>query len=204
VKLNILNNNPMKVKIINLIAMLVTFAMYVVAQGNNNAVVTESRTSRPYHFIIITGEMNVKLIQDENPGVAVEGNKYQLDNTITIVKNDTLIVYQTNIRKKDSKTFVAINADNLVLLSVNGKSKVDCAGLVHSDYLTIRANNGAIIKIDVRALSVKSEVSNCGFISLAGSAIENNENITGCGIIDSHLLDVVDRNRDAADFCRGC
>jgi hypothetical protein len=194
----------MKNKIIFLIAMLAATAMNTAAQSSQDVILSERRTSMPYHFISIKGEMNVKLVQDETAELRVDGTSYQLDNTITMLRNDTLFVYQTNIQKGEGKTRLSINVNDISLLEVSGKTKVDCSGLVNTDYLTIRAKDGAQIKLDVRALKVQSEVTGCGIISLTGNAASNVESIEGCGSIDSHLLDVMEHKNDSRYTCSGC
>ena len=194
----------MKNKTLLLIAMSVTLAMNVIAQSNTQTTLTEQRSSLPYHYINIKGEMNVKLVQDEMPGVSVEGTNYQLGNTVTMLRSDTLFVYQTNRRKSDGKTWVTINVNDLALLEVSGKTKVDCSGLVNTDYLTVRAKDGAQIKLDVRALKVQSEVTGCSFICLTGNAASNVESVDGCGSIDSHLLDVMERRVYPVHLCSKC
>jgi hypothetical protein len=149
----------MKKKISLLIAMSVTLAMNVVAQSNNDAILSESRTSKPFHNINIIGEMNVKIVQDETPSVSVDGNKYQLDNTITMLRSDTLFVYQTNIRQRDRRTSVTINANGITRLEVSGKTKVDCLKMTNTDYLTVSAKDGAQIKLDVRSRKAQSAAS---------------------------------------------
>jgi hypothetical protein len=194
----------MKSKIIILIALPAAIAMNALAQSGSNTIIKEPRTSAPYHHVHIKGEMNVRLVQNEVAGVTVEGTSYQTGNTVTMLRNDTLYVYQTNIRKTDSKTYVAINVDALVSLEVSGKTKVNCSGLVNTDYLTIKANAGAQIKLDVRALKVDSRATGCGFIDLSGSTASKVESKDKCSIIDSHLLDVLDTRKAANHFCPGC
>ena len=194
----------MKNKFFLFIVMLVISTMNSIAQNSNDVFVTDTRISKPYHFIQIKGEMNVKIVQDEMPGVVVEGNNYQVGNTVTMLRNDTLFVYQTNTRIGDRRTRVIINADNLVLLDVTGKTRVDCSGLVNSDYLTVRAKDGAQIKLDVRAIKVESKVTGCSFIILSGSTVSNVEATDGCGNIDSHSLDVMDRKGTSKFMCSEC
>lgn len=181
----------MKAKIITALLFLAA-AMNGFALNPENGMTTEMRTSKPYHFIHVKGEMNVKVLQQETPGVSVEGSGYQMMNTITILRNDTLFVYQTNIRKGEAKPFVTIGINDLSLLEVSGKTKVDCNGLINTDYLTIRAYDGAQIKVDVRALKVDSKVTGCSQIDLSGIAASNAQSIDGCGTINSGQLDVID------------
>lgn len=190
-------------KIIIFIAMLSTSAMCAVANGNNNGLVSQSRSSKPYHYINIKGEMNVKIIQDKTPGVTVEGSKFQVDNTISMLRDDTLFVYQANIRK-ESKVTVTINVDNISLIEVNGKTNVECDGFINTDFLTVRTFNGARIKLDVRALHVDTKATGCSSIDvsgLVGSIIESRD---GCSVIDSHLLDAWEFNYNLIDSCNRC
>lgn len=178
--------------------------MNALAQSEN-VLATEERTSAPYHYIHIKGDMNIRIVQDEIPGVTLEGTNYQLENTVTLLRNDTLFVYQTNVRRSDNKTRLLINVENVSMLEVDGNSKVDGSGLINSDYLTIRAYNGAQIKLDVRALKVDSKVTGCSTINISGITASVSENSDECGIIDSHLLDVMDQRNNPVHFlCFGC
>jgi hypothetical protein len=189
---------------IHLLLVLLIAAMQAAAQGPDNEMLAEDRSSAPYHYIRITGKMNVRIVQADVPGVTVEGSRYQVYNTVTMLRNDTLFVYQTNIRRQEPKTFVSISVDNISFLEVKGESKVDCTGLINTDFLTIRAYDGAQIRLDVRALKVDSKATGCSSIDLSGIAASNTETIDGCGMIDSHLLDVMDHRKKIVDACYGC
>lgn len=182
----------MKTKIILLMVMLSTSALQMAANCCNSSLVSESRTSKPYHFINITGEMNVKIIQEKIPGVLVEGSNFQLDNTVTVLRNDTLFVFEANKRKNDGKVSLSINVENMTMLEVSGKSIVYCEGMINSDLISIKALNGARIKLDLHALNVKSNVSGCGFIDLSGMVGSISKQTDGCGSIDSNSLFIVD------------
>ena len=191
----------MKTRTTLLIALLLTTAIHGFAQSGETF--SETRTSMAYHYIQVKGEMNVKVVQENLPGVTVEGSRFQLANTITMLRNDTLLVYQTNTRKGEAKPTVIISVENISLLEVSGKSKVDCSGLINADYLTIRAYDGAQIKLDVRAIKVDSKATGCSHIDLSGIVATNSQNIEGCGIIDTQLLEVMD-HENAPSFCTGC
>ena len=193
--INGLKFETMKTKIFVLIAFSLATVVNTHSQSSQNTIKVDARTSKPYHHLHIRGEMNVKLIQKEMPGVSVEGTSYQTGNTVTMLRNDTLFIYQTNIRKSDSKTLVTVNVDELVSLEVTGRTRVNCSGLVNTDYLTIRASSGAQIKLDVRALKVNSKATGCGYIDVPGSTVNNVESMDECSTIDSHQLDVLDKKK---------
>jgi hypothetical protein len=141
----------MKTKIGLFIAISVIWVMNVVAQSNGYSIMAESRASEPFHYIIIKGEMNVKIIRSETPSVYVIGTQYQLGNTITMLRDDTLFIYQTNIRQRDSKTYVAIYTDGITQLEASGKTKVAFSRLVNQEHLTVSAKDGAQIRLNGRA-----------------------------------------------------
>ena len=186
------------------VAVLTALSMQVIAQDNDSFLVTEARTSAPFSYISIQGGLNVKIVQDNLPGVTVRGTKFQVGNTVTWLRNDTLFVFQNNIRRQDGRTSLTISVENISLIEVNGNTRVDCTGLINTDLLTVRALNGAQIKLDVRALKVDSKVTGCGTIDISGIAASNEENVEGCGVIDTHMLDVMDQRNGQVNSCMGC
>jgi hypothetical protein len=110
---------------------------------------SESRTSNPYHFIVIKGNFDVTLIQNETPGITVMGTNSQVKNTVTMLKDDTLYVYVINESKSTKRTEVKINVNELNSLAVDGKSKVEGIGLVNSNQISIKADGGAEINLNV-------------------------------------------------------
>ena len=179
----------MKSKITIFIAVLLTLAMNSVAESSDHVLVTDSRTSTPFHYINIQGEMNIKIVQEEKQVVTVEGSQFQVDNTVTILRGDTLFVFQANVHKNESKVLVTINIKNISLIEVTGKTNVVCEGLINTDYLTIRTHNGAKVKLDVRALQVDSKATGCSSIELSGFVGSVMKNTDTCAVIDTNNLD---------------
>jgi len=194
----------MKSKIKTIVLALMLTTINLVANAAGSTYMMETRTSKPYHYLHIVGNLDVKIEQSAEPGVVVDGSKFQVYNTISILRDDTLFVYQTNVRKVDAKTNVLIRVDNLSLLEVKGDTKVDCSGLINSDMLMVRASDGAQIKIDVRALKVDSKATGCSHIDISGTSASAVEDVDGCGTIDSHLLDVMDKKTPDDILCVEC
>ena len=190
-------------KQVYLFVMLFASVMMATAQKSDREHGIDVRSSKPYHFINIRGEMNVKIIQDTQPGVSVEGSYFQQLNTITLLKNDTLYVYQVNVRRDESKPKVVIRVNDLMLIEAKGRSKIICSGFVSADYLKIRASEGAQIKLDVRALKVESIVTGDSSIILEGTAVTETQVKTGHGVIDISSLQVINNNEQRR-FCPGC
>lgn len=191
-----------KIKIMVLTIMLITIQAAVYAASNK--MVSDVRTSKPYHYINISGILDVKIEQGDEYGITVRGTQDEVYNTITWRRNDTLFIYQTNYVKRDTKTKVIIRVDDLVMLEAKGDIKVDCSGIINSDMLTVRASDGAKIKLDVRALKVESKATGCSHIDISGTSASAVEDIDGCGTIDSHLLDVIDDKKPTDLLCVEC
>jgi hypothetical protein len=183
--------NKMKKKLILLVALL-TASIEVLPQIPGTSSVSEGRTSAPYHFIHISGNLFVDLVQAPDPGVTVTATPFNVANTITLLKNDTLFVYQLNTDSRSRYTRVQIAIDNLVALEVSGHTRVNGKGLVNADYLTLKATDGAVIRLDVRALKIQSRATGCSYIGLSGTVACSVEMQEDCSHIDSRQLDVMD------------
>ena len=133
-----------------IILMIATAATGAFASSKEVKTETEERSSKPYRHISIQGDLNVKLIQNETPGVVVEGSGQQVLNTITMLNNDTLYIYSTESKRSKNKTVVRVNVDEIVTLNVNGNTKVESIGVLDSNLFTIKSNGGAEINIDVK------------------------------------------------------
>lgn len=177
------------------LALAAIFAAPAVSSAaSTTEVVTESRTSAPFHAIVVRGEAEIILVPEGSPGLLVEGTRTQLMDLTSFLKNDTLYILQTNPSpKKQARPRVTINIDNLTLLDVKGETTVVAYGNINSDILTIKVDEGADVNLDVRALKVKSSVLGCGTIHLSGTADIFLSDCVGCGMIDMHDLTVLDK-----------
>ena len=156
--------------------------------------ITEKRSSQPYHSIIVLGNAQIKLVQDEMPGLSLSGTKDQLMNMSTYLRNDTLYIIKTNNYDVNGKrTKISVNVDNLTLLDVKGNTLVEADGYINTDILSIKVDKGAVVSLDVRALKVKSEILGCGSVRLSGTVGTFLSDCEGCGMIDLAEMRVLDR-----------
>ncbi len=133
-------------------------------------IVSEVRTSDPYHAIIVEGDAEIVLIPSGKFGITVEGTHDQLINMTTLLKNDTLFIVQTNNKDYNKqRTRLLINVDELTGLHIKGNTLVTASGLINTDILTIHAEDGAVVNLDVRALKVNSKTLGCSSINISGS-----------------------------------
>ena len=88
------------------ILVFIHFAFLTASGQNNNELITETRTSASFQFVSIRGELNVRIVPGKIPSVTVEGTFSEIENIISYVRNDTLIVFEANSRKMNKKTDV--------------------------------------------------------------------------------------------------
>ena len=177
-----------------LFAIIAGFVMPALSfASDSSAIITEVRTSQPYHAIVMEGDAKITLVQDEVPGLSLTGTEDQLLNMTTYLRNDTLYILQTNNYDVDGKrTEILINVDDLTSLDVQGNSLVEAYGYINTDILSIKVDKGAVVNLDVRALKIKSEVLGCGTVHLSGTAGSFLSDCEGCGLLDMHDLSVLD------------
>ncbi len=147
--------------------MLFSLANFAKAES---AIISELRTSNPYHAIVMNGDAELILVPSDKFEITLEGTEAQILNMVTLLKNDTLFIIQTNNKdKKNQRTKVMVNIDDLVALHVKGKTDVSANGYINTNILTIRAEEGAVVNLDVRALKVKAKTLGCSYINITGS-----------------------------------
>jgi hypothetical protein len=159
--------------------------------------VTETLQSDPYHAIVIKGDLEVVLVPSDKFEVAVQGTAYQVKNVTVFRNNDTLYVTEVNKNGRHrSPARVEIRVKDLALLDVTGSTSVHASGYINTDILSIRANEGATVNLDVRALQVKTRVFGCGKIRLTGTSGDLTCQAGECRRMDLSGLDVVLRTTE--------
>jgi hypothetical protein len=137
----------MKIKFLLVALWFTGFATLSLSQSTYNSYTSEHRTSNPFHTIVIKGEMNVKIIPSDTHEIYVSGTVFQVQNVITRVHNDTLLIHQSNLRDLDGAVRLTIHMNRLEGLDVSGLTKVNCTELTDTDKLRIRLLDGAKIKL---------------------------------------------------------
>ncbi|HNS11815.1 MAG TPA: DUF2807 domain-containing protein [Bacteroidia bacterium] len=119
---------------------------------------SEVRSSDPYHNIAMVGDAELVLVPSDKFEISLEGSKDQIINMVTILKNDTLFIQQTNKKdRKNSRTRILVSVNGLKALHVKGNTDVTANGYINSDILTIKAEQGAVVNLDLKASKVKSK-----------------------------------------------
>lgn len=159
----------MKKNIFIYATILLCFSLINVSLAES-ALISELRTSKPYHAIVMKGDAELILVPSDKFEITLEGTEAQIMNMVTLLKDDTLFITQTNNKdKKNQRTRVIVGIDELVALHVKGKTDVSANGYINTNILTIRAEEGAVVNLDVRALKVKAKSLGSSSINISGS-----------------------------------
>ena len=111
------------------------------------------------------GDAEIILVPSDKFDITLEGTSDQLMNMVTLLKDDTLFIVQTNNKdKKSQRTRIVLNLDQLVSLHVKGKTEVTAKGYINTNRLTIRAEDGAVVNLDVRATKEKTKTLGYGIL----------------------------------------
>jgi hypothetical protein len=123
-------------------------------------ITSEVRTSAPFHSIDVLGDAELVLIPSDDYTITLEGTGDQLMNMVTLLKNDTLFIVQTNKKdKKDQRTKILVNVNDLSSLHVKGKTNVSANGYINTETMNIRAEEGAAVNLDLRASKSKTKLT---------------------------------------------
>lgn len=123
-----------------------------------SAVLSEVRTSQPYHSITMQGDAELVLVPSSEFEITLEGTNDQLMNMVTLLKDGTLHIIQTNNKdRKNQRTRIFVGVKELTSLYVKGHTEVSANGLIDTERLKIRTEDGAAVNLDVRAHQPKSK-----------------------------------------------
>ncbi|MBP6334939.1 MAG: DUF2807 domain-containing protein [Bacteroidia bacterium] len=146
-------------KIHSLIAFTLVFVCMIQSVNAGTEASSEIRTSQPYKSIVMAGDAELILNPSDKLEISVEGTQDQIMNMHTVIKNDTLYITQINNKdKRQQRTRVVVSVDGLNTLYVKGKTDVSANGVINTDILTIRAEEGAVVNLDMRASKSKGKV----------------------------------------------
>lgn len=135
---------------------------------------SETRSVRAFKTIQVSSGIDLYLSQENNQSVKVESKKDQLDNVITEVKGDALII---KLDKKggswswnNSNVRVYVRTATLEALSASGGSDVYGQTAWKLDDFKIQASGGSDMDLEITASDISIQSSGGSDIELSGAA----------------------------------
>ncbi len=116
-------------------------------KGNKNVIIEERETA-DFHSVIVKGDFEVELFEDEYPSVSVETDENLQQYIKTTLHDDALEIYlsQKISRAKIMKIRIGITT-GFRYLETRGKSKVYAGYELHTDSITIRTKGNSTVNL---------------------------------------------------------
>lgn len=148
--------------------------------GNGN-VVKQSRTVGDFSGIKILGSADVIVKQGDRTSVEVHADENLMENIITKVRNDALVIEtEGNIRNyKKFEVFVTLN--RLDAIEINGSGDVESSGIINGNSLTISINGSGDVDLDLEYKNLEAQINGSGDIEISGITGDLDLQVMGSG-----------------------
>ncbi len=188
-------------KTIQLTFLMAFFFVASVAQNK------ETRNVGAFEGVASSGSYNIYLTYGNKQSVVLEGDRDDLEETITEVKGGIL-----KIRKKDNNSWgwnndkvdVHITTNVLTKVAVSGSGDIVSKNKFKVKDLRLSVSGSGDIDMDVEANDLVVKVSGSGDVDLRGSAESNDVSISGSGSLDAEdlIVDYYDISIAGSGRCR--
>ncbi|MDX1365670.1 head GIN domain-containing protein [Arenibacter latericius] len=171
--------------VVALVALLVSFTM--MSQQTSERAVGDFNEIKVYDLI------EVKLVKSDENKVIVKGDN--VDDLQVVNRNGTLRVKMA-INKKfhGENTFVEVYYKELDVIDANEGARITSDGIFAQNSITLKAQEGANIKVELDVRRVDSRAVTGGIIEASGVTKNLNVVLTTGGIFGGRLLKSEDAN----------
>lgn len=150
-------------------------------------VVSESRSTRTFDKLIVSGSFDVYVMYDSVYEVSVEAEENILRYVETNFSGSTLNVRMHShleCLKENDPIVIYIRTPELSLIRQDGSGSIDCS-LIIGNELNIELSGSGTIKSDVDVSYLNASISGSGSIDLTGYIHEADLEVSGSGSIKS-------------------
>ena len=176
---------------------LLTVSTFTFGCSESKAAVNARTFNENFYGIILNGNANVYLMQDETSSVRVEGSVSSVEEVQTTISNGALVINSGSLRNVN----IYITMTDITLLQVNGSGVIHAMSTLNSDMLLLKITGSGIIRADVRALSVGMIINGGGRIYTSGVTGDSFVKVRGSGEVVSMNLDSI-RPTSTADYAQ--
>lgn len=166
---------------------LFTLTGYAFASSDSSDYSMDMKSASDFTGIIVNNSANVIVTQGEINSVRIEGEKSEVKDVQTEIRNGAITISGTNTHA----VTIYITIQDLNLVEVNGSAKIYANGVINSDIILMKVNGSGSIRMDVRALTVGMVVRGSGKIIASGSTGDCFSKVHGSGSIFAGNLDKV-------------
>jgi hypothetical protein len=157
-----------------------SYAQFFGVTGSGN-VVKQDRQVGDFGTITILGSADVIIKQGDRTSVQVHADDNLLENIITEVKKDALIIEtQGNIRKY-RKFQVYVTMSRLDGVEINGSGDVSSDGVINGNNLSISINGSGDVELELDFKGLEAQINGSGDIEISGITGDIDLSIMGSG-----------------------
>jgi len=184
-------------KILNFkIALIVVLTSFLGFNGNaqffgltgSGKVVKQDRQVGDFSTIKILGSADVIIKQGDKTTVQVNADDNLLENIITKVKNDALIVETQGSIRKYRKFEVHVTMGRLDGVEINGSGDVSSNGIIRGNHLTISINGSGDVEMELDYKGLEAQINGSGDIEISGITGDLDLRIMGSGDFEATNL----------------
>ena len=139
----------------------------------------------------ISGDLYLR--QGSQTNLELEGDSDELDDIITEVKGNALVIkYKNNVRwgfRRDRVT-IYLTMPEISVVSLGGSGKIIGENTIESDNLSLSVSGSGRIELEIEADELEQKISGSGSISVSGNADRADISISGSGNLDALDLEV--------------
>jgi hypothetical protein len=183
----------------SLLFVITSNAQWKKVKGNGN-MVSITRSTSDYDGIKCAGSFDYILVEGTEGSIKIEGEENLLDNIITEVKNNYLIVKT----KKGIHLKTSFNKDIKITIPFKEISSVSLSGsgdlwnedMINSTNFDVALSGSGDVVLNLNATTVKGALSGSGDLTLKGNTTNLEASVAGSG--DFHAFELQSNNTEVS------
>lgn len=151
-------------------------------KGNGN-VITQTRNTKDYDAIKVSGFFDVILVKGEEGKIIVKAEDNLQKYVITEVDGDELVIkLKKGINLSTKKgIYITVPFEDIEQISLSGSGDVSTKNTISGRELDIKLSGSGDVNLDVDAKEVNSQITGSGDITLNGNTTYLDASVTGSG-----------------------
>ena len=153
---------------------------------------SEKRNVGTFHAISMGVPGELYITQGNHVSLEVKGDPDDLEDLVTEVKNNTLVIKyeRTGWNFGRDRVSIYVTTPDISEISLGGSGKVISENLLQSDELALHVSGSGKMNLQVEADEIEASISGSGNMTITGEADAVQLTISGSGNLDAEDLKV--------------
>ena len=157
---------------------------------------TQTRESKTFRKIEISGAANVSYIQSDTLSLKVEGDDKEIQNIMTEFEGDVLVIKAKGSFNHPYK--IVISGNSLTKITCNGASKITTRNCLVSDSLSIDVSGASDVNLTLQTKITDVMLSGASSVVLEGQSQTLYGNVSGASSLKTYKLNASTSNITAS------